>query len=65
MKDNLLKVFPSRYIIVIIILYYYRSGVFIANFEHISHIVLMFTLLTLNKQIPTSTVFKMKFPWDQ
>ena len=26
-----------------------RSGVFIVNFEHISHIVLVFPLLTLNK----------------
>ena len=25
-----------------------RSGVFIANFEHISHLVLVFLLLTLN-----------------
>ena len=26
-----------------------RSGVFIVNFEHISHLVLVFLLLTLNK----------------
>ena len=26
-----------------------RSGVFIANFEHISHLVLLFLLLTLNR----------------
>ena len=26
-----------------------RSGVFIVNFEHISHLVLLFLLLTLNK----------------
>ena len=25
-----------------------RSGIFIVNFEHISHLVLMFLLLTLN-----------------
>ena len=25
-----------------------RSGVFIVNFEHISHLILMFLLLTLN-----------------
>ena len=30
-----------------------RSGVFIVNFEHISHLVLVFLLLTLNMQIPT------------
>ena len=28
-------------------------GVFIDNFEHISHLVLVFLLLTLNKQLPT------------
>ena len=28
--------------------YWRRSGVFIVNFEHISHLVLMFLLLTLN-----------------
>ena len=30
-----------------------RSSVFIVNFEHISHLVLVFLLLTLNKQLPT------------
>ena len=29
-----------------------RSGVFIVNFEHISHLVLMFLLLTLNMYLP-------------
>ena len=29
-----------------------RSGVFIVNFEYISHIVLVFLLLTLNTQFP-------------
>ena len=29
-----------------------RSGVFIVNFEHISHLVLVFLLLTLNRQMP-------------
>ena len=29
-----------------------RSGVFILNFEHISHLVLVFLLLTLNRQMP-------------
>ena len=28
-----------------------RSGVFIVNFEHISHLVLVFLLLTLNMQL--------------
>ena len=28
-----------------------RSGVFIVNFEHISHLFLAFLLLTLNKQM--------------
>ena len=30
-----------------------RSGVFIVNFKHISHIILVFLLMNLNKQIPT------------
>ena len=29
-----------------------RSGVFIVNFEHISHLVLVFVLLTLSRQMP-------------
>ena len=29
-----------------------RSGVFIVNFEHISHLVLRFLLLTLNMSLP-------------
>ena len=30
-----------------------HSGVFIVNFQNISHIVLVFPLFTLNKQVPT------------
>ena len=30
-----------------------RSGVFIVNFEHISNLVLVFILLTLNRYMPT------------
>ena len=30
-----------------------QSGVFIVNFEHISHLVLVFILLTLSKQLPS------------
>ena len=30
----------------------WRSGVFIVNFEHTSHLVLEFLLLTLNIQLP-------------
>ena len=29
-----------------------RSGIFIANFENISHLVLVFPLLSLGKQVP-------------
>ena len=29
-----------------------RSGVFIVNFQHISHLVPVFLLLTLSKQMP-------------
>ena len=32
------------------------SGVFIVNFENISHIVLVFLLLTLNMQLPAGLV---------
>ena len=31
----------------------HRSGIFIVNFEHISQLVLVFLLLTLNMQLPT------------
>ena len=31
--------------------HWHRSGVFIANFEHISHLFLEFLLLTLNKKM--------------
>ena len=36
------------------------SGVFIVNFEHISHLVLVFLLLALNMQMPTGkcTLYK-------
>ena len=30
---------------------WHRSGVFIINFEHLSHLFLVFLLLTLNKQM--------------
>ena len=30
-----------------------RSGVFIVNFEHISHLALVFLLLTLSRLMPT------------
>ena len=30
----------------------FRVGVFIVNFEHISHLVLVFLLLTLRRKIP-------------
>ena len=32
-----------------------RSDVFIVNFEHISHLVLVFLLLTLSRQMPAGT----------
>ena len=35
-----------------------RSGVFIVNFEHISHLVLVFLLLTLNMQLPAWLALK-------
>ena len=33
-----------------------RSGVFIVNIEHISHLVLVFLLLTLNMQFPAGLI---------
>ena len=33
-----------------------RSGVFIVNFEHISHLILVFLLLTLNMQFTITYV---------
>ena len=32
--------------------------IFIANFEHISHLVLVFLLLTLSKQMPAGKIYK-------
>ena len=40
----------------------HRSGVFIVNFEHISHLVLVFLLVTLNMQLPVGK--KIKFRKD-
>ena len=31
---------------------WHRSGVFIVNFEHFSHLVLVFPLLTLSRKMP-------------
>ena len=33
-----------------------RSGVFIVNFEHISHLVLVFLMLTLSRQMPVGLI---------
>ena len=35
-----------------------RSGAFIVNFEHFSHLVLVFLLLTLNMQLPAYLILK-------
>ena len=40
---------PERY-------HWRRSGIFIINFEHISHLVLVFLLLTANMQLPAGYV---------
>ena len=37
-----------------------RSGVFIVNFEHISHLVLVFVLLTFTMQLPGGMPFKVR-----
>ena len=41
-----------------------RYSVFIVNFEHISHLVLVLLLLTLNKQMPAEVSFVQRtFTW--
>ena len=40
-----------------------RSGVFIVNFEHISHLVLVFLLLTLNMQLPAGDYLFAQNDW--
>ena len=37
---------------------WHRSGVFIVNFEHVLHIVLVFLLLTLSMQLSAGWVIK-------
>ena len=41
-----------------------RSGVFIVNFEHISQLVLVFLLLTLNKEMPTGAALVHECIWS-
>ena len=41
---------------------WHRSGVFIVNFEHNSHLALVFLLLTLNMSWPAGYYFP--FPWQ-
>ena len=43
---------------------WHRSGVFIVNFEHISHLALVFLLLTLNMQLPAGFRFH-PFHWSK
>ena len=38
-----------------------RSGIFIINFEHISHVVLVFLLLTLNMQLQAGEVVARRY----
>ena len=40
-----------------------RSGIFIVNFEHISHLVLVFLLLTLNMKLPVEVRGKAIIFW--
>ena len=37
-----------------------RSGVFVVNFEHISHLALVFLLLTLSRQTSNGNLFIQK-----
>ena len=38
-----------------------RSGVFIVNLEHISHLVLVFLLITLSRQMPAGVLINLNF----
>ena len=38
-----------------------RSGVFIVNFEHISHLVLVSLLLILSRQMPAGIIYIRKY----
>ena len=40
----------------------HRSSVFIVNFEHVSHLVIVFLLLTLNMQLPAVLAIVSFFP---
>ena len=40
--------------------HWHRSGVFIVNFELVSHLVLVFLLLTLNIQLPVGNMLSLK-----
>ena len=42
-------------------LHWRYSGVFIVEFEHISHLVQVFLLLTLSRKIPDGILNKMRF----
>ena len=42
----------------------HQNDVFIVNFEHISHLVLLFLLLTASKQMPTGTCISKGFYSD-
>ena len=52
---------PSTYTSKLLIRQWRRSGVFIVNFEHISHLVLVFLLLTLNIQLPAGIAAQKSF----
>ena len=47
--------FWCLYCVVVLVSLLRRSGIFIVNFEHISHIVLVFLLLTLNMRLPAGS----------
>ena len=52
---------PSTHTSKLLIRQWRRSGVFIVNFEHISHLVLVFLLLTLNIQLPAGIAAQKSF----
>ena len=50
----------SRFIFKKPITKWHRSGIFIVNFEHVSHLVLVFLFLTLNMQLPAGVTCTLK-----
>ena len=49
-------VFKPAILLKVTVLHWRCSGVFIVNFEHITHLALLLLFLTLNMQMPTGSL---------